>query len=132
MDRERFEKGLARRRATLGNAYVDKSLAQADDFTRPFQEALTEFCWGFCWGDDAIDAKTRSLMNLTMIAALGKMEEWRLHCRGALRNGVTEAELRAAIHVVAAYCGAPAALQCFHAAAPILREFREKNDSAAT
>ena len=76
-------------------------------------------------GDDAIDAKTRSLMNLTMIAALGRMEEWKLHCRGALTNGVSQDELRAAIHIVAVYCGAPAALQCFHAAAPILREFRE-------
>jgi 4-carboxymuconolactone decarboxylase len=125
MDKRRFDMGLARRRATLGDEYVDRALAGADDFTRPFQEALTEFCWGFCWGDDALDAKTRSLMNLTMIAALGRMEEWTLHCRGALRNGVSEAELRAAIHIVGVYCGAPAALQCFHAAAPILREHKK-------
>lgn len=122
MDDKRFELGLQQRRATLGADYVDKSLAGADDFSRPFQEALTEFCWGFAWGDPALDAKTRSLINLGMIAALGKMNEWELHCRGALRNGVTEKELRAVIHIVAAYCGFPAALSCLHSARKILKE----------
>ena len=90
MDKERFDRGLARRKATLGDDYVTKNLAAADDFSRPFQEMMTEWCWGFGWGDDAIDVKTRSLMNLAMIGALGKMHEWEIHCRGALNNGVTK------------------------------------------
>ena len=81
MDQELFETGLAQRRATLGAEYVQKALDNADDFTRPFQEAMTAWCWGFGWGDSAIDPKTRSLMNLAMIGALGKMTEWETHCR---------------------------------------------------
>jgi 4-carboxymuconolactone decarboxylase len=87
-DEDLFLKGLERRKATLGAEYVEKNLAAADDFTRPFQEAMTAWCWGFGWGDDVIDAKTRSMMNLAMIGALGKMTEWETHCRGAINNGV--------------------------------------------
>ena len=100
MDKELFKKGLGRRKSTLGESYVVKNLESADDFTRPFQEAMTEWCWGFGWGDDAIDAKTRSMMNLAMLGALGKMHEWELHCRGAVNNGVSKEEIRAIIHVV--------------------------------
>ena len=125
MDRERFERGLSLRKSVLGEAYVERSLAKADDFSRPYQEALTEFCWGFAWSDGAIDLKTRSLMNLTMIAALGRMEEWKLHCRGALRNGVSREQLRATIHAIGVYCGAPAALECFRAAREVLAESEE-------
>ena len=92
-----FDTGLAQRKATLGDAYVDKTFEAADDFNRPFQEAMTAWCWGFGWGDDAIDAKTRSMMNLAMIGALGKMHEWELHCRGAIKNGVSRDELKAII-----------------------------------
>ena len=120
MDAGLFEKGLARRKATLGAEYVENNLAAADEFTRPFQEAMTAWCWGFGWGDEAIDAKTRSMMNLTMIAALGRMHEWELHCRGALNNGVTREQLRAIIHVIGIYCGAPAALECFRIAQKVL------------
>ena len=116
MDKELFELGIAQRKATLGAEYVEKSLENADDFMRPFQEMMTEWCWGFGWGDDCIDAKTRSMMNLTMIGALGKMHEWELHCKGAIRNGVTKDELRAIIHVIAIYCGVPQSLECFRAA----------------
>jgi len=122
MDKDRFALGLARRRATLGEAYVQKSLDAADDFTRPFQEMMTEWCWGFGWGDETIDAKTRSMMNLTMLAGLGRMQEWETHCRGALTNGVTRDELRAIIHVVGIYCGVPAALECFRSARKVLDE----------
>ena len=82
MDKELFEKGLAKRKATLGAEYVEKNLATADAFTAPFQEAMTAWCWGFGWGDEVIDVKTRSMMNLSMIGALGKMTEWEIHCRG--------------------------------------------------
>ncbi len=125
MDQERFELGLSKRKATLGAAYVEKNLAAADDFTRPFQEAMTEWCWGFGWGDETIDAKTRSMMNLAMIGALGKMHEWEIHCRGALNNGVSKAEIRSTIHVVAIYCGVPQALECFRVARKVLEEAGE-------
>ncbi len=122
MDKELFEKGLAARKGTLGAGYVQKNLDAADDFNRPFQEAMTEWCWGFGWGDDTIDAKTRSMMNLAMLAALGKMNEWEIHCRGALNNGVTKEEIRSIIHVVAIYCGVPQGVECFRHARKVLEE----------
>ncbi|KZK78167.1 Carboxymuconolactone decarboxylase family protein [Pseudovibrio sp. W64] len=122
---DRFEKGLKQRKATLGADYVEANLAKADDFNRPFQEAMTEWCWGFGWGDDAIDAPTRSLMNLAMIGALGKMHEWELHCKGALRNGVTKEQIRAACHIVAIYAGVPAGVECFRSARKVLEEAGE-------
>ena len=122
MDKELFEKGLAKRKATLGTDYVEKNLAAADDFNRPFQEAMTEWCWGFGWGDETIDAKTRSMMNLTMIAALGKMAEWELHFKGAINNGVTKEELRAIIHAISIYCGVPQGVECFRIARRVLEE----------
>ena len=102
-----FEIGLEQRKATLGAEYVEKNLAAADDFTLPFQKAMTAWCWGFGWGDDAIDAKTRSMMNLSMIGALGKMTEWELDLKGAISNGVSKDEIRAIIHVIGIYCGVP-------------------------
>ena len=121
-DEDLFIKGLKQRQATLGKDYVAKNLASADSFTRPFQEAMTAWCWGFGWGDDTIDAKTRSMMNLSMIGALGKMQEWEIHCKGALNNGVTVEEIRAIIHVVGIYCGVPQALECFRVATKVLSE----------
>ena len=117
-----FEKGIAKRKATLGDEYVQNVLDSADDFTRPFQEAMTAWCWGFGWGDETIDAKTRSMMNLSMIGALGKMHEWELHCRGAIRNGVTKEEIRAIVHVIGIYCGVPQSLECFRSARKVLEE----------
>lgn len=111
MDQDMFERGLAQRKATLGAEYVEGNLAAADEFTRPFQEAMTAWCWGFGWGDDTIDAKTRSMMNLAMI--------------GALNNGVTRDEIRAIIHVVGIYCGVPQALECFRVARKVLEEGEE-------
>ena len=122
MDEELFKKGLSKRKTTLGSDYVEKNLAKADDFTLPFQEAMTEWCWGFGWGDETINAKTRSMMNLSMIGALGKMTEWELHCKGAINNGVTKKEIRAIIHVIGIYCGVPQALECFRVARKILEE----------
>ena len=83
---------------------------------------MTAWCWGFGWGDDVIDAKTRSMMNLSMIGALGKMHEWELHCHGAVNNGVTQEEIRAIIHVIGIYCGVPQALECFRVARKVLEQ----------
>jgi 4-carboxymuconolactone decarboxylase len=120
MDKDLFERGLAKRKATLGADYVEKNLAAADAFSRPFQEAMTEWCWGFGWGDETIDAKTRSMMNLTMLAALGKMHEWEIHLKGALTNGVSVEEIRAILHVIGIYCGVPQAVECFRVARKVL------------
>lgn len=117
-----FETGLVQRKATLGDAYVERTLAAADDFTKPFQEAMTAWCWGFGWGDEVIEPKTRSMMNLAMLGALGKMHEWEIHCNGALNNGVSAEEIRAIVHVVAIYCGVPQGLECFRVARKVLTE----------
>jgi 4-carboxymuconolactone decarboxylase len=117
-----FEAGLKKRRETLGTEYVDRNLDSADDFTRPFQEAMTAWCWGFGWSDDTIPAKQRSMMNLAMLGALGKMHEWETHCKGAITNGVTKKEIQAIIHVVGIYCGVPQALECFRVAQKVLVE----------
>lgn len=125
MDKERFERGLAKRKAVLGAEYVEKSLAQADDFSRPFQEIVTEFCWGFGWGDERLPPKTRSMLNLTMIAALNRMHEWELHLKGAIKNGVTQAEIQAILHQIAIYCGIPAGVECFRIAKRVFAELNE-------
>ena len=121
-DENLFLKGVKQRKATVGDDYVKKNLDEADDFSRPFQEAMTAWCWGFGWGDEVIDAKTRSMMNLSMIGALGKMSEWETHCKGAIKNGVSVNELRAIIHVIGIYCGVPQAVECFRVARKVLEE----------
>ena len=120
-----FLKGLEQRKLTLGADYVESNLNAADDFTRSFQEAMTAWCWGFGWGDDVIPPKTRSMMNLSMIGALGKMNEWEIHCRGALNNNVSKEEIRAIIHVIGIYCGVPQSLECFRVARKVLEEAGE-------
>lgn len=119
---EFFEKGLEQRKATLGGDYVDKVMEGADDFSRPFQEAMTAWCWGFGWGDEVLPAKTRSMVNLPMLAALNRMEEFELHFRGAIRNGVSKEELRALLHVIAIYCGVPAGVSSFRIARKVFAE----------
>ena len=122
LDDKLFDKGMEKRCETLGQEYVERNLSAADSLTRPFQEAMTAWCWGFGWGDETIDAKTRSMMNLTMLGALGKMHEWEIHCNGAINNGVTAEEVRAIVHVVGIYCGVPQALECFRVARKVLTE----------
>ncbi len=122
MDDKLFDTGLQQRKATLGAEYVDKVLESADDFSRPFQETMTAWCWGFGWGDDTLSPKTRSMVNLPMLAALNRMEEFELHFRGAVRNGVSRDELRALLHVIAIYCGVPAGVACFRIAKKVFAE----------
>ena len=122
-----FNKGLKKRQETLGKEYVNKNLELADDFDRPFQETMTAWCWGFGWGDETLDPKIRSMMNLSLLGALGKMHEWEIHCRGAINNGVTKDEIRAIIHVVGIYCGVPQALECFRVAKKVLIEMDLRN-----
>ncbi len=117
-----YEKGLAIRRAVVGSAYVDKSLAEADDFTRPLQELVTKYCWGEVWSRPDISRRDRSLINLAMIAALNRPHELKLHVRGALNNGLTREEIREVLLQVAIYAGVPAALDSFRVAKELFKE----------
>ena len=114
--------GLAVRKAVLGEAYVNKSLANVDEFMAPLQQYLTETAWGGVWARPGLDRKTRSLLNLAMLTALNRPNELRLHIRGALNNGVTKEEMREVFLQAAVYCGAPAGLDSFKIAQQVFQE----------
>jgi 4-carboxymuconolactone decarboxylase len=97
MDQKRYDIGMKMRRQVLGEAYVDRAMQNVDEFNRDFQRVLTEYCWGETWGDDTLKPRERSILNLGMIGCLGKMEEFATHFRGALHNGLTPNEIRAAL-----------------------------------
>lgn len=122
MNKELYEKGLAIRKSVLGAEYVDKALAAADDFNRPMQELTTEYCWGWCWGREELDKKTRSIINLAMISALNRPHEVKAHVKGALNNGLTKDEIREVLLQVAIYCGIPAGVDSFRAAKEVFTE----------
>jgi len=127
MDRKLMEEGLAARRAVLGEEYVDRAMKSADAFNKPFQEIVSEYCWGLCWTDKTLSRRERSILNLGMIAALGKMHEFELHLRGALRNGLTEEEIRSVLIQIAVYCGIPVGVDCFRTAKQVMAEARQKS-----
>ncbi len=106
---EQFKKGLEVRRKVLGKDYVDGSLAKADDFMMAFQEITTEWCWGYAWTRPGLSHKTRSMLNLAMLTALGKPNELKLHVKGALANGLTVDEIKEILLHATVYCGIPAA-----------------------
>jgi 4-carboxymuconolactone decarboxylase len=118
---EQFNKGLEVRRAVLGADYVDGSLARADDFMMAFQEITTEWCWGYAWTRPGLERKTRSMLNLAMLTALGKPAELKLHVKGALANGVSVDEIKEILLHAAIYCGIPAGLDAFKAAHEVLK-----------
>ena len=89
MDRETYQRGLEIRSAVLGEEYVNRALADANDFTKPLQDLLTEYCWGAVWGRDGLPLKTRSMLNLAMISVLNRPNELRTHIKAALTNGVS-------------------------------------------
>ena len=107
---EIYDRGLAIRRSVLGDEYVQRSLDNATDFSRPLQELVTEYCWGAVWGREQLPKRLRSMLNLAMISALNRPHELKLHVRGALRNGVTREEISETLLQVAIYCGVPAAI----------------------
>jgi 4-carboxymuconolactone decarboxylase len=122
MNGEMFDKGLKVRREVLGDAYVDKSLREADDFTQDLQKLVTEYCWGEIWNRPGLDRRTRSFLNLAMITALNRPHELKLHVRGALNNGLTREEIKEAFLQAAIYCGVPAALDSFRVAREVFKE----------
>ncbi len=122
MNPERYEQGLATRRAVLGADYVDAAIAGADDFNRPLQELVTEYCWGDIWNRPGLDRRTRSLLNLAMLTALNRPHELKLHVKGALNNGATKEEIREVLMQTALYCGVPAAVDSFRNAREAFKE----------
>jgi 4-carboxymuconolactone decarboxylase len=121
-DRPTYDKGLAIRRAVIGDAYVDKALSEADDFSGPLQDLVTEYCWGAVWGREELPRKTRSMLNLAMIPILNRPNELRTHIRGALTNGVTRDEIREVFLQVGIYAGVPAAVDSFRIAQEVFAE----------
>ena len=126
---ELFDTGIDIRRAVLGSDYVDSSLASANEFMQAFQEITTEWCWGYVWGRSGLDRKTRSIVNMAMLTALNRSGELKMHVGGALRNGVTPAEIKEVLLQATVYCGIPAGLDAFKTANAVLTD-AEKNPAA--
>ena len=124
MDKATHDKGMEIRRATLGDAYVDRAIANMDDFTRELQEMVTTYCWGEVWGRDGLDRKTRSTINLAMRAALNRPHELGAHVRGAINNGMTPDEIKEVLLQVGIYCGVPAMIDSFRTARTVLDDMR--------
>ena len=122
MDQKTHDKGLEIRKAVLGEAYVNNALKNVDDFNRPFQEMLNEYCWGTVWGREELPRKTRSMLNIAMIAILNRQHEFRAHLKGALTNGVSRDEIREILMQVAIYGGMPAAVDSFRIAREVFAE----------
>ncbi|MGA2960930.1 MAG: 4-carboxymuconolactone decarboxylase [Candidatus Korobacteraceae bacterium] len=122
MNKELFERGLKNRREVLGTKHVDKAIAAADDFSRPLQELVTEYCWGEIWSRPGLDRRTRSIINLAMLTALNRPHEVKLHVRGALNNGLSKGDIMEVFLQAMIYCGVPAAVDSFRIAQEVFRE----------
>ena len=125
MDKQTFETGLAIRKSVLGAEFVENAIKSADDFNRPLQELVTEYCWGAVWGREGLSKQTRSLLNLAMLSALNRPHELKVHIKGALTNGVTRDEIREVFMHVGLYAGAPAMLDSVRIAKEALAEIEK-------
>ena len=128
---DRFEKGLATRRAVLGAAYVDAALSAADDFTHDLQRLVTEYCWNEIWNRPGLPRETRSIINLSMLTALNRPHELRLHVRGAINNGVSRDTIKELFLQSAIYCGVPAAIDAFRVAREVFVEIDAERPASA-
>ena len=126
MDKPTYDKGMEIRRATLGDAYVDRAIANMDGFTKDAQELVTTYCWGEVWGREGLDRKTRSTINLAMISALNRPHELAAHVRGAVNNGLTPDEIKEILLQVGIYCGVPAMIDSFRIARTVLEEIENE------
>ncbi len=122
MDKEAYDRGMKMRRAVLGDAYVDRSISQVDEFTKPLQDLIIQYCWGEIWSRPGLALKTRSMLNIAMLAALNRSHELKLHVQGALRNGVSKEEIAEIILQAGFYCGGPAALEATRVAREAIKE----------
>jgi 4-carboxymuconolactone decarboxylase len=125
-DRERFEKGMAVRREVLGDAHVDRSLKNKNEFNQDFQDLITRYAWGEIWTRPGLPRHTRSLLTLSMLVVLNRTDELRMHLRAAITNGVTRGEIKEVFLQAAIYCGVPAANSAFHIADEVFAEMDEK------
>jgi 4-carboxymuconolactone decarboxylase len=131
-DRERYEEGMKVRRSVLGDAHVDRSLANRNEFNTGFQDFITRYAWGEIWTRPGLPRHTRSLVTLAMMVALNREEEFRLHVRAAFNNGVTRAEIEEVLLQTAIYCGLPAANNAFHWAQQVFREIEPSKANEST
>jgi 4-carboxymuconolactone decarboxylase len=115
-----FDKGLAMRRQVMGEDFVAKAFGGATDFTLPIQQYITRNAWGDVWQREGLDLKTRSLITVAMLTALGKQHELKGHVRGALNNGATPAEIQEVLLHASIYCGVPSAVDAFRTAAEVV------------
>lgn len=122
MSDDQFAKGDKVRRAVLGDAHVDRSKDRLNDFNKPVIDYITKYAWGDVWARPGLERKTRSILNLGMLAAMGRTPELKLHIKGALRNGVTKEEMSEIFLQVAVYCGAPASLEAYKAAEEVFAD----------
>ena len=122
MSSEMFEKGIQKRRKVLGDEYVDKALASADEFGADLQKLITEYALGEVWNKQSITDKERSLINLGMIAALNRPHELKLHIKGALNNGISHEQIKDVFLQVTVYCGAPAGIDSMRLAREVFDE----------
>jgi 4-carboxymuconolactone decarboxylase len=125
MANELYDTGLKIPREVLGAEYVDKSISMSDEFNRPLQDLVTQYCWGAIWSRPGLDRKTRSLLNLAMLTALNRPHEVKLHLKGALNNGCSRQEIMEALLQTAVYCGVPAAIDSFRLAREVFSEAEE-------
>ncbi|KAG9236493.1 4-carboxymuconolactone decarboxylase family protein [Amylocarpus encephaloides] len=124
-----YDRGYEMRKKVVGEEYVAKSLAGgSSDFMKPLQQYATEAAWGTIWTRPGLEMKTRSLLNLVMLTALGKWIELGTHVRGAVRNGASEVEIREALLQASTYCGMPAGMEAFRVADRVLNEMQEKGE----
>ena len=121
-----FDKGLEVRKAVLGAEFVQHALDAADDFNRPLQELVTEYCWGAVWTREGLSRQIRSMLNLAMLTALNRPHELKMHVQGALRNGVTKTQIREVLLQATIYAGVPAGVDAFRIAREVLQEFEKK------
>ena len=128
MNQELFDKGMAIRREVLGDAYVDRALAGMNEFNKPLQEMVTQYCWGELWGREGFSKRDRSVVNLAIIATLNRAHELKAHVRGALNNGLSKDEIAEILLQVGVYVGIPAAVDSFRIANETFKEIEaEKN-----
>ena len=126
MDQQLHNQGLKNRMEVLGAEHVERTLSQADDFNAELQEVLNEYCWGKIWSGKGLERRQRSILNLGMLAALGRSHEFKLHFCGALNNGVTLSELKDVLLQITGYCGFPAGVESFRLAREVLNEMKEE------
>lgn len=128
-ERDRYDKGMEARRAVLGDAYVDRTIARRNAFNEEFQDLVTRHAWGETWTRPGLPRHTRSLLVLAMTLALNRGDEFKLHLRGALNNGVTREEIKEMLLQAAVYCGVPAANAGFHMAAEVFAQLEAEGGS---